>query len=107
VSLHLHGQKAMAELEMTPQPDGTADIRISILTPQFDPMQPQSVSLGLRNAVRGIEPLKYGLTNAADGTWAARNLPLSDIAGWSVDVQVLIDDFNLVHLEGDLPVETD
>lgn len=107
VSLHLHGQKAMAELEMTPQPDGTADIRISILTPQFDPMQPRSVSLGLRNALRGIEPLKYGLTNAADGTWAARNLPLSDIAGWSVDVQVLIDDFNLVHLEGDLPVKAD
>ena len=107
VSLHLHGQKAMAELEMTPQPDGTADIRVSILTPEFDPMQPRSVSLGLRNTLRGIEPLKYGLTNAADGTWAARNLPLSDIAGWSVDVQVLIDDFNLVHLEGDLPAGTD
>ncbi|MBB3463145.1 copper resistance CopC/CopD family protein [Rhizobium sp. BK377] len=107
VSLHLHGQKAMAELEMTPQPDGTADIRVSILTSEFDPMQPRSVSLGLRNTLRGIEPLKYGLTNAADGTWVARNLPLSDIAGWSVDVQVLIDDFNLVHLEGDLPAETD
>ncbi|MBW9052529.1 copper resistance CopC/CopD family protein [Rhizobium mesosinicum] len=107
VSLHLHGQKAMAELEMTPQPDGTADIRVSILTPQFDPIQPRSVSLDLRNTLRGIEPLRYGLTNAADGTWAARNLPLSDIAGWSVDLQVLIDDFNLVHLEGDLPAGTE
>lgn len=103
VSLHLHGQKAMAELEMSPQPDGMVDVRVSILTPEFDPMQPRSVSLGLRNSLRGIEPLKYGLTNAADGTWAVRNLPLSDTAGWSVDLQVLIDDFNLVHLEGDLP----
>jgi copper transport protein len=107
VSLHLHGQKAMAELELTPQPEGTTDIRVSILTPQFDPMQPRSVSLGLRNALRGIEPLKYGLANAADGTWTASNLPLSDIAGWRVDIQVLIDDFNLVHLEGDLPAGTD
>lgn len=97
----------MAELELTPQPEGTTDIRVSILTPQFDPMQPRSVSLGLRNALRGIEPLKYGLANAADGTWTASNLPLSDIAGWRVDVQVLIDDFNLVHLEGDLPAGTD
>ncbi len=105
MSLHRHGQKAMAELETAPRPDGTVDVQVSIMSPQFDPMRPRSVSLSLRSAALGIEPLKYRLTSAADGTWTATNLPLSDMAGWSVDVQILIDDFNLVHLEGNFPSE--
>ncbi len=39
---------------------------------------------------------------AQDGVWTARTISISDQSGWLVDLQVLINDFTTVHLEGKL-----
>jgi len=100
--VHLHSAKVMAQLELTPQPAGTANARVVLMGPDFGSLEPRSVSLRLMNPDAGVEPIKYPLAKSTEGGWQADVLTLSDPTGWKVDVEVLIDDFTSAHLEGSL-----
>lgn len=102
VSMHLHSERAMAQVELLPAENGTASLHVAVLGPDFDPIQPQGVSLLLSNAATGIEGIRYDLTKSPEGTWETGGLPISDPRGWRMELQVLIDDFTSTRLEGDL-----
>ncbi|NKL02965.1 hypothetical protein GFM02_33220 [Rhizobium leguminosarum bv. viciae] len=92
----------MAQLELKPEADGHAEVRVTVLTPEFDAMEPKAVELRLTNPKEGVEAIKYDLMETDDGTWSAQVLPIEGSAGWKVDLKILIDDFTATHVEGEL-----
>jgi len=107
LSVHLHSETAMAQLELQLQPDGTSRARVSVMTLDFEPLEPRTVVLRVRKPNAGVESIIYDLLKSPDGAWETSGLPISNPDGWEADVQILIDDFTTAHLEGDLAPSSD
>ncbi|MBY3102268.1 copper resistance protein CopC/CopD [Rhizobium laguerreae] len=107
LSVHLHSETAMAQLELQLQPDGTSTARLSVMTLDFEPLEPRTVVLRVRKPNAGVEPIKYDLLKSPDGAWETGGLPISNPDGWEADVQILIDDFTTAHIQGDLAPSSD
>lgn len=102
-SIHLHSGEVMAQLKLVPDlAAGTAKAEVDFLTADFDPIDPQGATLRAWNLGAGVEPIKYDLRKSSKGGWEASGLPTFDPTGWKVDIEVLIDDFTMKHLEGEL-----
>jgi len=102
VSLHLHSDQAMAQIEVGTESNGTKKMNVVIIGPDFGPLEPKEVVLRLSNPELGIERLKFELAGVSGIGFVANQLPINDLGGWVVDLEVLVDDFNSVHLEGNL-----
>ncbi|MBB2819291.1 UNVERIFIED_ORG: copper transport protein [Rhizobium esperanzae] len=102
VSTHLHSDKAMAEITVTPGRAGPVEIAAFVMKGDFDPLDAKEVTFVLSNAAAGIEPIKRVARKGADGTWRAENVPLPIPGRWSIRVDVLISDFELVRASGEI-----
>lgn len=101
-SVHLHADEVMAQLELEAGSNGSANIHVAVMAADFGALDPRQVVLRLKNPGSAIEPMKFQLTRAPEGGWEASGLPVRDPNGWLADLEVLIDDFHSVHLEGSL-----
>lgn len=99
VSLHIHTQKAMADLTITPGRAGPAAASIAIMTGDFGPLDAKELTLVLSNPDAGIEQIRRPATKLADGTWRVDGLNLPLPGRWSVRIDILVSDFELVKLE--------
>lgn len=102
LSIHMHSDTVMAQLELQIQPGRTSTVRVSLLTADLDPLEPRMIVLRVKKPDAGVEPIKYTLVKSPDGAWETSGLPIGDPEGWEADVQVLIDEFTSAHLEGKL-----
>jgi copper transport protein len=103
-SLHIHAQKAMADLTVTPGRAGPAEASIAIMTGDFGPLDAKEVTLVLSNPGAGIEQIKRPAHKASDGTWQVDDLNLPLPGRWSVRIEILVSDFELVRLEGNIEI---
>ena len=101
-SVHLHADEVMAQLELEAGSNGTANIHVAVMAPDFGALDPRQVILRLKNPESAIEQMKFELAKAPEGGWQASGLPVREAKGWLADLEVLIDDFHSVHLEGSL-----
>lgn len=99
VSVHIHTDKAMAEVTMTPGRAGPMAASISIMTGDFGPLDAKEVTLVLSNSAAGIEQIKRPARKTDDGTWRVDNLNLPVPGQWTVRVDILISDFERVRIE--------
>ena len=97
--LHVHGEKAMAELVITPGRAGVVSASIAVMTGDFGLLEPKAVTLVLANPEAGIEPLKREATRSADGGWRIDQLTVPVPGQWSVRIDILVTDFELVKLK--------
>ena len=99
VSMHIHTNKAMADLTITPGHAGPVDASIMIMTGDFGPLDAKEVTLVLSNPAAGIEQIKRPARKADDGTWRIDDLNLPLSGRWSVRLDILVSDFELMKLE--------
>lgn len=99
VSIHIHADKAMAEIAVTPGRAGPVAVSAIILAPDFTAITPKEVTFVLSNPQAGIEPMRRKATLQADGVWRAADV-LMPIAGqWRLRVDILVSDFEIVRLQ--------
>jgi copper transport protein len=103
-SVHIHTEKAMAEVAITPGHAGPVSVSVAVLTGDFGPLDAKEVTLTLANPVAGIEPIKRPATKAGDGTWRVDNLVVPVPGRWNVEVAILISDFDLVRLRDTIDI---
>jgi copper transport protein len=103
-AIHLHTEKAMADLTLTPGRVGAVGASMIIMTGDFGPLPAKEVTLTLANPAAGIEPITRPATQPGDGTWQVRNLPVPAPGRWSVRIDILISDFELARLEGSIDI---
>lgn len=102
--VHLHTSKAMAEITVTPGRAGPSVASIVIMTGNFDPLEAKEVTLVLANPQAGIEQIKRPAMKAADGTWRIDGLDLPVAGHWIARVDILISDFEIVRVDGQIDI---
>jgi copper transport protein len=97
ISIHIHGEKAMAEIEIERQnPPGA---QIHVLDGAFGPLAAREVTLVLTNPAAGIEPLRRTAILGGDNEWHVDDIRIPVAGQWNVRVEILISDFEKVMLE--------
>lgn len=104
-STHIHTDKAMAEVTITPGKAGVVSVSTMVMTGDFSPMEAQEVSLAFSNPKSGIEPIERKATKGENSTWTAEGLTLPLAGTWNVRVDILIDDFNITRLDGEIDIK--
>jgi copper transport protein len=99
VSIHIHADKAMAEIAVTPGRAGPVEVSAIILAPDFTSIMPKEVAFALSNPQAGVEPMRRKAILQADGVWRAADVIVPIAGRWRVRVDILISDFELVRLE--------
>jgi copper transport protein len=101
-SIHFHGSKAMAQIDVEPVRARGAEMSIEVLDGEFRPLAAKEVSILLSNAAAGIEPLRRDATLAQGTTWRIDDLRIPLPGRWSLRVDILVDDFDKETLEDDV-----
>lgn len=78
--------------------------RIEVISINGAPLNPQRVVLTLGNPGAGVEPAEHVALRQPDGRWRVDLPALSAPGQWHVSVDVWVDDFKQVTVQGDLTV---
>jgi copper transport protein len=99
VHLHIHGEKAMADLTIELAGASGRRIAVNILDGQFGPLSAKEVTLFFAKPDAGIEPLRMPATQIEGAAWRVDRLQLPLPGVWQVRVEILVNDFEKVTLE--------
>ncbi len=98
-SVHIHTEKAMAEVTMTPGHAGPMAATIVVMTGDFGPLDAKEIALVLSNPSAGIEQIKRQARKSDDGIWRVDDLTLPVPGQWTVRVDILVSDFERFRIE--------
>ena len=104
VSTHMMTLQAMADLTVTPGTAGPVSVSIMLMTGDFGPLDAKEVTLVLSRPEAGIESLKRAATKPGDGTWLVDGLVIPFPGRWTVRLDILVSDFEMVKLEGPIDI---
>src|SRR5690606_19793305 len=101
---HIHTAQAMADVTVSPGRAGPVTVSATIMTSEFGPLDAKEVTFLFANPDAGIEPLKRRAEKSVDGVWRAADIFLPLAGKWHLGVDVLISDFEIARLEGELEI---
>jgi len=101
-SIHFHGGKVMAQIDVEPVRARGADMRIEVLDGEFHPLVAKGVTIFLSNAAAGIEPVRRDADNRDASNWRIDDLRIPLTGRWTLRVDVLLGDFEKETLEDDV-----
>jgi copper transport protein len=104
IHVHLHGVKAMADVELRPGRVGPVDVSATVLSGEMEPLEPQELIFFFRNSGAGIEPIERHARRTGDGHWAVKGLVLPVAGQWTLRAEVLISDFDKEVLEDEIEI---
>jgi copper transport protein len=99
IFIHLHGEKAMAEIEIE-RADGQAGrTKLTVLDGAFQPLAVKEVTFVLANPAAGIEPMRRAAARTGENVWSIDDLRVPVAGRWNLRVEILISDFEKVTVE--------
>ncbi len=105
VHLHVHTDRAMVDMTLTPGRAGPVSIELGFQTGRFDALVPLEVELTFAMPAAGIEPIRIEARPGGDGLWRAGPLTLPTPGEWEVSLQILITDFESLTLRDTITLE--
>ena len=105
-AIHLHGDQAMAMVTVKKGPAGRTALSASIMAADFSPLQGQEVRFVLSNPAAGIEPIARQARKDGETGWIVDDLALPFAVSWKIRIEILIDDFTLHAVEGEIAPPT-
>ncbi|MBP1887632.1 copper resistance CopC/CopD family protein [Sinorhizobium mexicanum] len=103
-SVHIHGEKAMAEITITPGQPGPVEASALVMDGDFSALDPKEVTFVFSNPSAGVTEIKRKASKAADGTWRTSDLLLPLPGLWKVRLDILISDFEIARIEGEIQI---
>jgi copper transport protein len=97
VAVHIHTEKAMADVSLAPGRAGPVTIAVSLLDGEFGPLPAQELRLSLANPDAGIEPIERTAVRQDDGSWRVETT-LPAAGRWTVELEILVSDFEMIRL---------
>lgn len=104
LAIHIHTDKAMFQVLVSPGRAGVDDFVLQLMTGDAAPLAAKEVTLALSLPERGIEPMERAASLGPDGYWHARKVELPFAGRWHVRIDALVSDFEKITLEDDLEV---
>lgn len=102
---YIHTDKALAFVQVMPGRAGPVDVAVNVLTGEFQVLNAKEVTLVLANQAAGIEPIRRKGVRRGEANWRVNGLVMPVPGRWSIRVDVLITDFDIVRLEGDIVIQ--
>ena len=102
--VHIHTAEAMAEVTLQPGHAGVVRADIIIMNGDFDGLDARQVELTIENAAAGIEAISRPATKGADAIWRVEQFPIPRGGRWDVRVDILVNDFEKVRLDGQIDI---
>lgn len=96
--------RAQAHVQVMPGRAGPVAVSVNLLDQDFQRFAASEVTVVFSNPNAGIEPFKRRLTLRPEGNWHADGMTVPLPGLWRVRVDVLIGDFEMVRLEGELRI---
>ncbi|MGI6855871.1 copper resistance CopC/CopD family protein [Mesorhizobium sp. 1B3] len=103
-STHIHAAKAMADVEITPGRIGPVTASAAIMTGDFGLLDAKEVTFVFSNPGAGVEPIRRKAAKATDGSWRVTDLVLPLPGTWKIRLDILISDFEMTRIEGEIVV---
>ncbi len=97
-SVHIHTERAMADINVTPGRAGPVTISVSLLDGEFGPLAAKELRLALSRPEAGIEPIERQASKQADGSWQVGDLTLPVAGRWTIELEILVSDFEMTRL---------
>ena len=98
-AVHIHSEKAMADVTLSRNQSGIMRADISVTGGDFTALHEKEVTLVLSNPSLGIAALKRRAMKIDEGLWRVDKLHIPFTGDWLVRLDVLVTDFDLVKLE--------
>jgi copper transport protein len=95
---HIHGERAMADIRLTPGRAGPVEVTLGFQTVDFAAFVPKEVEVVFAQPEAGIEPIRLDALQRGDGTWHAGPVTLPRPGDWEVTLRLLVTDFESVTL---------
>jgi copper transport protein len=102
VSIHFHGERAMAQIEVASVRGRGAHVSLEVLDGELRPLAAKEVTLAFSNPAAGIEPVRRTAVSEGGPLWDVDDLRIPIAGRWRLRVEILIDDFDKVVLEDDV-----
>jgi hypothetical protein len=101
---HLHTEKAMANVTVSPGRAGPVDIAIQLETMEEKPLSAKAVSITLTDVQTGrrLPPVQATRTGEAD--WQVR-IPMLTAGNWMLGLGISITDTDKVNVESPIPIK--
>jgi copper transport protein len=106
LAIHIHSDKAMFQVLVSPGKAGTDDFVMQLMTGEATPLQVKEATLTLSLPERGIEPMERDAELGADGYWHVRKVALPFAGRWHLRIDALVSDFEKITLEDELDVSS-
>ncbi|MDP3410375.1 copper resistance CopC/CopD family protein [Bosea sp. (in: a-proteobacteria)] len=97
-NIHIHTLTAMADVTLTPGRAGPIVVAIVLMNGDFGPLPAKELTLSFANPTAGIEAIERPAIRGADGVWRIEGLSLPRHGRWSVELAILISDFEMIRL---------
>ena len=104
LALHIHTDKAMFQVLVSPGKAGVDDFVLQLMTGDAALLTAKEVTLALSLPERGIEPMERDAARGPDGYWHVRRVELPFAGRWHLRIDALVTDFEKITLEDDLEV---
>jgi copper transport protein len=102
--VHIHTDKAMANVTISPGSAGPVEIAVQLETADERPFTAMGLTVTLSNPDLGIEPIAAQAQYADDGTWHVRMT--APVAGrWMLGLGILVSDFDKVSVEAPILIK--
>lgn len=102
--VHIHTDKAMANVTISPGSAGPVEIAVQLETADERPFTAMSLTVTLSNPDLGIEPITAQAQRSDDGMWSARMT--APVAGrWRLGLGILVSDFDKVSVEAPILIK--
>ena len=102
IHIHIHTDKAMADLQIGPADAEGRQIMISLLNGQFASLPAKEVVLVLSKPDAGIEPLRLDASRIDETIWRINGVRLPGAGHWHARVEILVSDFEKTAVEDDV-----
>jgi copper transport protein len=103
--LHIHTAQAMADIRFEPGRAGIVRASVVIMTGDFGGLDAKEVQLTIENKAAGVEAIARPAIKGGDAVWRVEQLPIPQGGRWDVRLDILIDDFRKIILEGAIDLD--
>jgi copper transport protein len=104
LAIHIHGDKAMFQVLVSPGKAGSDDFVLQLMTDEGALLTAKEATLTLSLPARGIEPMERSAELGADGYWHVRKVALPFAGRWHLRIDALVTDFEQITLEDEFDV---
>ena len=103
LALHIHSERAMFQVLISPGTVGTDDLVLQLMSGEGNPLPVKEATLALSLSGGGVKALERKATPGADGYWHVAEVPVPRAGRWHLRIEA-VTAFQKIALEDDFEV---